>query len=79
LAREYPEVARGWAILSLSSKGIRRELKGEGKGISLPTRDGKGSAKRLAKSIPLFATFSCKEQSRVAEVQNRDSSLSFVL
>jgi len=24
MAREYPEAARGWAILSLSPKGIRR-------------------------------------------------------
>jgi len=39
MAREYPEAARGWAILSLSPKGIRRELRGEGKGVSLPTRD----------------------------------------
>jgi hypothetical protein len=36
--------------------------RGEGKGISLPTRDGKSSGKRLAKSTLLFATFSSKEK-----------------
>jgi len=35
--------------------------RGEGKGVSLPTRDGKSSGKRLAKSTLLFATFSSKE------------------
>jgi len=39
--------------------------RGEGKGVSLPTRGGKGSGKRLAKSTLLFATFSFKE--KVAE------------
>ena len=36
--------------------------RGEGKGISLPTRDEKSSEKRLAKSTLLFAPFSSKEK-----------------
>ena len=43
-------------------KGIKRERRGERKRISLPTRDGKSSGKRLAKSTLLFATFSSKEK-----------------
>lgn len=38
LAREYLEATKGWAILSLSLKGIKGERSGEGKGVSLPTR-----------------------------------------
>jgi hypothetical protein len=58
LAREYPEAAKEWAILSLSPEGIS----GEGKGVSLPTRDGKSLEKQLAKSTLLFTTFSLEEK-----------------
>ena len=53
---------KGWAILSLSLKGIRRERRGEGEGVSLATRFRKRQGKRLAKSTLLFATFSSKEK-----------------
>ena len=56
------EAAKGWAILSLSLKGIRRERRGEGSGISLPTIDGRSSGKRLAKSTLLFAPFLLKKK-----------------
>jgi hypothetical protein len=35
--------------------------RGEGRGISLPTIDGRSSGKRLAKSTLLFATFLLKK------------------
>jgi len=62
LARKYPEATKGWAILSLSLKGIRRERRGEGEGVSLATRFRKRQGKRLAKRMLLFATFSSKEK-----------------
>jgi len=67
LAKENPEATKGWAIPSLSLKGIGRERRGEGKGDSLATGFRKRQNKRLAESTLLFATFSSKE--KVAEMK----------
>jgi len=54
---------QGWAILSLSLKGIRRGRRGiRGREHPFPSGLGKRQEKRLAKSTLLFATFSSKEK-----------------
>jgi len=61
---------QGWAILSLSLKGIRRGRRGtRGGEHPFPSGLGKRQEKRLAKSTLLFATFSSKE--KVGEVKLR--------
>jgi len=73
LAKEFPEATKGWAVLSLSPEGIRRERREEGKGVSLSSVYSKRQGKRLAKSTLLFAAFSFKE--KVGEMEVRSRSL----
>ncbi len=61
---------QGWAILSLSLSGIRRERRGEGKGTSFPIRHCKKQGKRLAESTLLFATFSSKEKVEEMKIES---------
>jgi len=60
LAREYLGATKGWAILFLSLKRIRRERRG--KEYPYPPEDKGSQGKRLAKSTLLFATFSSKKK-----------------
>jgi len=57
LAREYREATKGWAILSLSLEGIRRERMGEERGVSLPTRGQEKAREGIGEKLASFCYF----------------------
>ena len=55
---------QGWAILSLSLKGITGERRGKGGGIPFPADLERGKERDGGKHV-LFANFSCREKGQI--------------
>jgi len=61
-AREYHKATKGWAILSLSPRWIRRERRREGRGDPLSTYTEKGKGRDWRKARFFFLLFLLKKK-----------------
>jgi len=62
LTREYPEAARGWAILSLFPKGMRRGQGEKGRESPYLPEMERAQGRDWRKARFFSPTFSCKEK-----------------